>query len=190
MSAFLLLQAIRDYLGPRLAAFPLAVHGRDAKGCPIKPEVDEEGKPLGEAMRPCRVHIGSMPPTVNEALSAASFIVIQAMEGFDDGDFLQNIKVALRLCIVSGEPEAANYEAAENDLLNLLSQVRLWLLEAPGGCIGDGRFRLLPFDESAGKLPWERPDEQVFPFLQAHIFSQWQTLGAHKIPTAGMEEFE
>lgn len=190
MSAFLLLQAIRDYLTPRLATFPMAVHGRDSKGCPIKPEVDEDGKPLGEAMRPCAVHIGSMPPTVNEAISAAPFIVVQALEGYDDGDFLQNIRVALRLCIVSGEPGAANYEAAENDLLNLVSQVRLWLMEAPGGCIGDGRYRLLPFDETGGKLPWERPDEQAMPFLQAHIFTQWQTAGARKKPSPGMVDYE
>ena len=190
MSAFLLLQAIRDHLAPRLAAFPLAVHGRDAKGCPIKPEVDENGKPLGEAMRPARGFIGSMPPTVNEAISAAPFVVIQAMDGYDDGDFMQNVRVALRLCIVSGEPEAANYEAAENDLLNLVSQIRLWLMEAPGGCIGNGKYRLLPYDETCGKLPWERPDEQALPFLQAHIFTQWQTLGARKKPSPGMADYE
>lgn len=185
MSAFLLLQAIRDYLAPGLATLPLAVHGRDARGYAIKPEAGKDGKPLGEAMRPCKVHIGSMPPTTNEALSAAPFILAQVMEGDDDSDGMQNIRVALRLCIV-----AADYEAAENDLLNLLSQVRLRLLEAPGGCVGNGRFRLLPWAENGGKLPWERPDEQVHPFLQAHIFTQWQTMGAVRKPRPDMVDYE
>ena len=178
MNAFILLQALRDYLTPRLAKFPMAIYGRDSKGCPIVP--DE-----GEPMRPCAVHIGSMPPTVNEALSAAPFILAQILEGNDDGDGLQNIRVVLRLCIV-----ADDYEAAENDLQNLLSQLRLWLLEAPGGTIGNGRFRLMPYAENEGKLPWERPDEQVHPFLQAHIFSQWQSLGAARTPASGMEDYE
>lgn len=47
-----------------------------------------------------------------------------------------------------------------------------------------------PFDETGGKLPWERPDEQVPPFLQAHIFTNWQTPGARKMPAPGMESYE
>lgn len=178
MSAFILLEAIRDFLKPRLAKFPLAIYGRDSKGCPI---VEEDG----ESMRPCAVHIGSMPPTVNEALSAAPFILAQILDGSDDADGLQNIRVVLRLCIV-----AEDYEAAENDLQNLISQVRLWLMEAPGGCIGNGRYRLMPYAGNEGKLPWERPDEQAHPFLQAHIFTQWQTLGAFRIPGQGMADYE
>lgn len=178
MSAFLLLQAIRVYLKPRLAKFPMAIYGRDSKGCPI---VSEEG----EAMRPCAVHIGSMSPTINEALSAAPFILAQILEGNDDQEGLQNIRVVLRLCIV-----ADDYEAAEKDLQNLISQIRLWLLEAPGGVIGNGHYRLMPYTQNEGKLPWERPDDQVHPFLQAHIFTQWQSLGASKIPSPAMEDYE
>lgn len=177
MSAFLLLKSLRDYLLPRLAGLPLAIHGRDARGCPLPAD---EGK---ERMRPCAVHLGSMPPTVNEAVSAAPFIVLQVMDGNDSGERLENIRVALRLCIV-----AEDTEAAENDLLNLVSQIRLWLMELPGGCLG--KFRLLPYGESESRLPWERPDEQVRPFLQAHVFTEWQTHGAVMRPAPGMVDYE
>lgn len=176
MNAFLLLQALRDYLQPRLAELPLAIHGRDAKGCPMP---QDDGK---ESMRPCAVYLGSMPPTSQEAISAAPFIVLQPLEGHDTGDHFENARVAIRLCIV-----AEDDEAAENDLLNLLSQIRLWLLELPGGALG--KFRLLPYGEDNTRLPWERPDEQIRPFLQAHIFTEWQTHGAVMRPATGMDDY-
>lgn len=175
MSAFLLLQALRDQLAPRLAAMPLAQRNRQS----LPPKPDEP-----DAMRPCAIYLGSMPPTSNEARMAAPFLVIQALDGEDTPEGLQNIRVALRVCVV-----ADDYEAAENDLLNLISEIRLALLELPGGVIG-GSFRLMPGGEDGGRLPWERPDEQVPPFLQAHIISRWQTIGAAKQPRLDMIDYE
>lgn len=166
MSAFTLLLALREYLAPKLATFPLAV--RERVGIP--------SPGLPEDIGPCAIHLGSMPPTANEALSAAPFILLQVMDG-EMEDKMDNLRLAIRLCIV-----ADDYEAAENDLLNLLAEIRLWLMELPGGVLG--KYRLLP------GLPWERPDEQVHPFLQAHIFSNWQTRGASKRPNLKMIDYE
>lgn len=178
MSAFLLLQAMREYLKPRLAQYPMAAYGRDSMGNPKTPEQSQE------PMRPCSVHLGSIPPTPAGMASAAPFLVIQALEGEDTPEGMQNIRVALRVCIV-----ADDYEAAENDLLNIVSQIRLWIMETPEGIVGE-RFRLLPYGDDASGLPWERPDEQVPPFLQAHIFTQWQTAGAVRRPRPDMVDYE
>lgn len=174
MSVFQLLESIRDVLTPRLAQMPMAVRNR--KGLP--PALDEP-----EPMRPCAILLGSMPPTSPEAQSRAPFLVIQPMDGEDTPEGLQIVRVVLRLCIVGDD-----CEACENDLMNLLALVRLALLELPGGVVG--KFRLLPDGEAGSHLPWERPDEQVPPFLQAHIFSQWQTAGAAKMPRLDMIDYE
>lgn len=174
MSVFSLLQSIRDALAPRLAQMPMAVRLRQG----LPPDANEP-----EIMRPCQILLGSMPPTSHEAQSRAPFLVIQPMDGEDSPDGLQTVRVVLRLCVVGDE-----HEAAENDLLNLLALVRLALLEIPGGVIG--KFRMLPDGETGAKLPWERPDEQVPPFLQAHIFSQWQTAGGVKRPDSRMIDYE
>lgn len=172
MSAFLLLSAIRDYLSPRLAGFPLGVHRRER---PVDQEQNEQAI--------CKIFLGSMPPTSNDAYSAAPFLVIQAMDGEDLPDGLANFRVSLRLCIVAEE-----CEAAESDLLNLISELRLWLMELPGGVLPGGKFRLDP--EEAGRLPWTRPDEQVHPFLQAFIFTEWQSIGVFKRPSPNMVDYE
>lgn len=184
MNAFQLLKALELYLQPQLAQLPLAVRSREnnAKPAPLveaKNGVEFEQ----EEMRPCAIYIGSMPPTTNEALSAAPFMVIQAMDGDDNGDGLQTIRVALRLCVVG-----SNSESGEADLLTLLSHTRLALMKLPGGSLQ--QFRLVPFGELTSRLPWERPDEQVHPFLQAHILTQWQTAGANKEWNAGMIDYE
>lgn len=153
-STFVLLSALRKELCKALESLPLAVH-------------DRRGGRTGET-RPAQVHLGSMPPTAQEAISAAPFVVVQAMSGQDEAG-LHEIAVVLRLCVVS-----ADMEEAEEDLHNLISACRLCLQSLPGGVVG-GRFRMSP--ESAG-VPWERPDDQALPFLQAHIFTNWQTQGA------------
>lgn len=164
MNPFFLLQKLREYLEPRLKTLPLAVYGRN--------------EPALKQMRPCKVFIGSMPPTQQDAIALAPFILLQAMDG--EGAGFTNIRVAIRLCIVADEPEAA-----ENDLMNLLSEIRLWLFSLPEGVLGKV-FRLLPDDG----LPFERPDEQVRPFLQAHIFSRWQTPGARPAIPRNMADYE
>lgn len=182
MSPFILLLGISEYLKPRLELTPLAFRSREPK----TPRGTENRRREMDETRPARIFIGSMPPTEQEAASAAPFVVIQAMDGEDDGG-LQTVRVAIRVCVAAG-CDRDDCEAAENDLLNLVSQIRLWLLETD--TVASGRFRMIPYGENGAKLPWERPDEQVYPFLQAHIFSQWQTAGARRVPTEGMEDYE
>lgn len=172
MNPYDLLKAIKKRLEPDLAALPLAIRSREKGAAPDPVITAKNGvRFVASPQRPAAIYLGAMPPTASEALSAAPFVAIQAMDGEDDGDFLHTIRVALRLCATGfGEEEA------EADLFALLSQIRLSLLRLPGGSLG--AFRLVPFGETQSRLPWERPDEQVFPFLQAHIFSQWQTAGA------------
>ena len=131
-------------------------------------------------MRPCRVLIGSKPPTQLDALSAAPFALLQIMEGRREEGGLDGVRLAIRVCIVDQEREAA-----ENDLLNLISQIRLWLYALPGGVAG-GAFRLEP----DCPLEWTRPDEQVPPFLQAYIFTNWQTRAATHEVSPAMVDYE
>lgn len=182
MNVFLLMQALRGYLKPRLATLPLAVHSR---GREIRRLPEEDSKT--ETMRPCSVFIGSMPPTTQDALSAAPFLVIQPMDGEYLEDFSETARIVFRLCVVAGEYGKDELEAAENDLFNLLSQLRLWLLELPGGCICGNRWRML---EEFPKMAWERPDQQAPPFLQAHFFTRWQTRGARRAPSPNMDDYE
>lgn len=179
MNAWVLLAELKKMLVPHLATLPLPVRGRDRNSQPV---ADEEGRLL---VRPASVYLGSMPPTVNDAFSAAPFVVLQTMGGHDDADGLHNIDVAIRCCIVSDD-----LEEAENDLHNLVSLIRLYLLALPQGLLGRGHFRLSPFMDNGGHAPWERPDEQAHPFLQAHIFTRWQTMGARKVPAPGMADYE
>lgn len=172
MSAYALLEEIRACLEPALATLPLPVHGRDRQGAPVVPKESGISAPEGESVRCAAIHLGSMPPTANDAFSAAPFVVIQPLKGFDDDEGHSNIQVVVRLCIVSDD-----LEEAENDLHNLISLIRRTILSLPGGVVGQGAYRLVPLGGETGKAPWERPDEQVLPFLQAHIFTVWQTQG-------------
>lgn len=161
MNVWLLLTELKRLLEPALQTLPLPVRWREAQG---------EGAQDAPDARTARVFLGSMPPTAQDAVSAAPFIVLQALNGFD-ADGLHVARVALRLCIVSED-----LEEAENDLHNLISLARLRLLSLPDKAL-QGRFRLI--GENQGELaPWERPDEQVYPFLQAHILTAWQMKGA------------
>lgn len=171
MSAYILLEALKQHLEPQLAVLPLPVRGRDGQGhpVPLTAGVPTEQDPV---LRPARIHLGSMPSTAPEAFSAAPFIVLQPMSGFNR-DGLSHVRVALRLCIVSDD-----LEEAENDLQNLISQVCLSVQSLPDGVL-DKRFRLT--DEGQGETLWERPDEQVYPFLQAHIFTTWQSKGVSHV---------
>lgn len=171
MNAFGLLQELKKMLEAHLETLPLPVRGRDRNGEPV---ADENGNQI---IRPAKVYLGSMPPTASDALSAAPFVVLQVMDGSDDQYGVQNVRVGIRLCIVSDD-----LEEAENDLQNLISLIRLYILALPQGVLGAGHFRLSPFAENGGRVPWERPDEQAHPFLQAHIFTQWQTIGARHTP--------
>ena len=168
MSPWLLLKAIKARLAPRLETLPLPVRGRDAAGRPVPPR-SEPGQPDTPlpACRPAVLHLGSMPPTAQGALESAPFVVAQAMGGFERAG-LHHVRVALRCCIVGDD-----LEAAEEDMQNLLSLQRLALLEAP---LLERRFQLVP-DLQEQIAPWERPDEQMFPFLQAHIITTWNLQG-------------
>ena len=171
MSAFPLLTSLRGYLAPLLAELPLATHER----------AQDARVPEGQIpCKPCKVLIGSMPPTTQDALSAAPFALLQLLEGRRDENGIDQIRLAIRICIVNSE-----HEAAENDLHNLISQIRLWLCALPGGVIGK-TFRLEPDCE----LEWNRPDEQFPPFLQAVIFTNWQTRAAGAEVSPYMVDYE
>ncbi len=170
MNTWLLMEALSDWLEPTLATMPLPVRSREGQGQPVPLDMDGSAKP---SVRPARIHLGSMPPTAQDALSAAPFIVIQPLDGFD-GEGWDYTRLVLRLCVVSDD-----LEEAENDLHNLISLVRLRIRSLPDGVL-EKRFRL--GDEGGGKVPWERPDEQALPFLQAHIFTIWETRGASYVP--------
>ena len=161
VNAFALLTALRSVLEPKLATLPLPVMGRQPSGKPVQAE--------GETLRPAALHLGAMPPTAQDALGSVPFVVAQSLGGFDR-DGMHHIRVALRVCIVG-----ADTEGAENDLHNLLSLLRRVIIEK--GCPAlENRFRLVPEDGDQ-LAPWERPDEQAYPFLQAYILTTWQTKG-------------
>ncbi len=171
MNAWELMRQVKAALEPNLERLPLPVRGRDANDEAVQTATDEE------TLRPAKVYLGSMPPTSNEAFSAAPFIVIQPLNGFDDEQGCYNVRLALRLCIVSDD-----LEGAENDMQNLISTVRMALLSLPGNVLGDGQYRITEEAGNGGKAPWERPDDQVYPFIQAHIFTTWQTQGVANEP--------
>lgn len=168
MNAWQLLTALQAYLTEALKDLPLPLNGRDGQGRPLP--LNSEDADSSELLRPAAVYRGSMPHTTQDAFSAAPFVVLQILGGHDDADGLHQMRVVLRLCIVSHD-----LEGAEEDLHKLISLVRLRLLAMPDRVLTK-KFRLVP-EESGGLAPWERPDEQVSPFLQAHIFTTWQTKG-------------
>ena len=171
MNTWQLLLELKKHLEQHLTTLPLPVRGRNTQGQPVPLTTDGVGEAV-LALRPASVYVGSMPPTANEALSAAPFVVLQAMGGHDENG-LHHITVALRLCIVSDD-----LEGAEQDLHALISLLRLRLQSLPGMVLAD-RFRLISGQD--GYTPWERPDEQVIPFLQAHIMTLWQTKGVSHV---------
>ena len=162
MSAYSLLLSLKALLERELAALPLPVRVREGTA-------DAAETPL----RVPAVHVGSMPPTVNDALASAPFVVVQTMEGWEASG-LHHVRTALRLCVVCDD-----LEAGEEDLHNLISATRLALLSCRDGLLPCGRWRIV---EDVERLaPWERPDDQVLPFLQAHIFITCQTQGVQHV---------
>ena len=105
MNAWVLLTELKKMLVPHLATLPLPVRGRDRNSQPV---ADEDGKII---IRPAAVYLGSMPPTPQDALASAPFVVLQIMGGRDDAEGMHNIRVGIRVCIVSED-----LEEAENDL--------------------------------------------------------------------------
>jgi len=171
MNAWQLLQELKKHLEPHLATLPLPVRGRNSQGQPVPLATEEAGEAV-PYLRPASIYLGSMPPTMQDAVSSAPFVVLQAMSGYDENG-LHNISVAVRLCVVSDD-----LEGAEADLHALISLVRLRLQDLPDMTLAR-RFRLV--EEQNGFAPWERPDEQVLPFLQAHILTTWQTKGVSHV---------
>ncbi len=168
MSSWNLLQMMRNHLQPPLESLLLPVRGRTATGCPVKPE--HERVP---SLRCPKIFLGAMPPTIKDAMESVPFVVVQALDGFDVNG-LHRVRVALRLCIVGDD-----LEEGEEDLQNFISTLRLSLLSLPDGLL-NGRFRMV--EDEQGRLGfWERPDEQAYPFLQAHIFTTWEMQGVTNV---------
>lgn len=161
MNTFSLLYSLRKYLQESLAGFTLPVHPADPG---IKKTKEESSTP--------KIFIGSLPPLSPDVLSLAPFIVIQAPRGYDENG-LHNMNIVFRICVAYED-----YEDAENDLHNLVSAIRYYLLKLPDGVL-DRYFRLA--ESQDGLLPWIRPDEQAEPFLQALINSNWETASANML---------
>ena len=110
---------------------------------------------------------------IKDAMESVPFVVVQALDGFD-ANGLHRVRVALRLCIVGDD-----LEEGEEDLQNFISTLRLSLLSLPDGLL-NARFRMV--EDEQGRLGfWERPDEQAYPFLQAHIFTTWEMQGVTNV---------
>lgn len=193
-----LMRALRDSLTPALATLPLPVRQRETDAAPVtlpaparRPVVTDaapdapSGAPeviaaasnapaVPQPLRPARMFLGSMPPTVPDALARAPFVVVQPLDG-EDGDGLHRVRLALRVCVTAGLFEDA--EDAETDLHNLISLLRRHLLSLPDGLLTP-RHRLARGD---GDLAWTRPDEQFPPFVQAHLITSWEMQGVSHV---------
>lgn len=167
-----LMRALRASLHPVLATLPLPVRHREKDGQPV-PLLDG-AQVMPEQMRPAQIFIGSLPPTVSDALGHAPFVVLQPLDG-EDGEGQHRLRLALRVCVAAGTFD--NAEAAEADVHNLISLLRLHLLSLPDGLLTP-RFRIV---RSGSDLPWTRPDEQFPPFLQAHILTSWEMQGVSHV---------
>lgn len=156
MNTFLLMTSLRDALIPELATLPL-------------PTRTVEILPEQEQRRPARVHVGMLPPKTAEGFNAPE-ILIQAMNGHENDDGFAHMEVTLHLVVWNEEPEAA-----ENDLHNLLSLVRRKVLSFRQLALAN-KFVLTT--DSQGKFaPWARPDEQILPFAEAYIITNWNMQG-------------
>lgn len=174
MSAVMeLMVALRASLHPVLATLPLPVRNRETDGQPVP--LPDGAQVMPEQTRPARIFIGSLPPTVSDALGHAPFVVLQPLSG-EDGDGLHRLRLALRVCVAAGTFDDA--EDAETDVHNLISLLRRHLLSLPDGLLSP-RFRIVR--SGSDLLPWTRPDEQFPPFLQAHVLSSWELQGVSHV---------
>jgi hypothetical protein len=157
MNVFFLLLALRDILTPEMPTLPLPVRGR--------------GKKPG-VLRPPQVFVGGLPHGTAKDLEEVPFVVIQALQGYElMGEGLHRTHVVFRVAVQDEEPEAA-----ENHLHNLLSLVRRAVMRAQEGGVVNGRYIMQPDDK--GRLWfWDRPDEQLPPFVQAYALTTWAMKG-------------
>ena len=155
MSVFRLQQAIKAALAAPLAALPLVTPGRGGK----------------DGLRTPQVHIGSLPPKGDGPDQEFPFVLIVAKSGYEfQGS--HPTEVVIRCGVYNRE---GGGEGAEEDLHNLVSTVRHALLPASHAPL-DNRFEL----QAAGQerwLPWEKPEQQPQPYLEAWIISNWRMPG-------------
>lgn len=179
MNVWQLMVSLRKHLEVVLKTLPLPIRGRDQDGYPIEPEETgevQEGAQqdqVKELVRTARVYVGSMPLTEDDAFSSAPFVVLQPLGGHETEDGRYQVAIVFRLCIVCDD-----LEGGENDLQNLISLVRRSILSLQDKVIRNQKFRLAQQPGGEGLVPWERPDGQQYPFLQAHIYTTWETQGA------------
>lgn len=191
MNIFSFMQNLQKYLEEELKVLPLKYQERnEAMPVPAK-ETDfsqenkenkkqeiqvELPKPYPNELqqdfskiRSAKIIIGSMPETMSKATSTAPFVLIQVMGGhFHNGEHY--FTVMLRVCIYAEE----NLDA-EADLHNLISLVVRSLYKLPNNILSK-RYRLINKSEQES-IAWERPDEQISPFRQAHIHTEWNMKG-------------
>lgn len=159
MNVYLLLDALRAEIGPRLETLPLAARTRDAR-----PEKDKE------RLRPACLYIGDLPPKQAGTEDASPpFVVLQDLDGKHSGG-LHHVRVGMRVSVWNDDPEGA-----VNDLHNLMS-----LLTRTCGAFQSaplrGRYFLEPDDDGA-LCSWFRPDEQNPPYREGYIITRWKMAG-------------
>ena len=156
MNVFLLMHAIAALLREETAQLPLCTGEKSGNGL---------------LTRAPGVWLGSLPSR-NGAQPAyeTPFIVVQAMNGWQDEDNFARAEIAVRVCVWH-----ENREACENDLHNLLALCRRSLLRQRAKALC-GRY-ILTVNDASQFLPWVRPDEQGLQYLEAWFLSHWKMQG-------------
>jgi hypothetical protein len=165
MNVFLLLQALRDVLTPKMPMLLLPSRARKKRG---KQEVEAEAAVVRRAPN---VLVGSMPPGIADAMEAVPFVLIQTLEGHEEGNGLHIVKVAFRLAV-----QDEDTEAAENHLHNLVSLTRQSVFGSLEKRVLGGKYQM-QLDDQGRLWHWVRPDEQLPPFAEAYIITTWAMKG-------------
>lgn len=160
---------------PIIGTYGLLLQLRDILASSLE-DVKVADTPATAADKPAvtrvKVHIGALPVRSGAADGPRPpFVLLQAMNGRDT-DQLHEVTVLLRLALYGG----TDPEESEAELHAVLSAMRLALLQLPGNATPDGAFRM----DTTNGLPWERPDAQGSPFVEAYITTIWQTRAARE----------
>lgn len=154
-SAFGLLLQLEKIVGTALADLRMATPPANASA---EPGLDV-----------AKIYVGGLPMRTAGDAARPPFVVLQAMSGHDTG-VMHEITVAVRFALYGGRDP----REAEATLHAAVSAVILAIKRLPGNVTPDGAFRL----DLTNGLPWERPDTQGEPFVEAFLTTVWQTRAA------------
>lgn len=158
MNVYLLLDALRTEIRPRLETLPLAARTRDAR--------PGKGK---ESLRAASLYIGDLPPKAAKEEGCPPFVVLQDLDGKHSGG-LHHVRIGLRASVWNEDPEGAVHDL--HNLISLLTRTCGMFQSAPL----QGRYFLEPDDDGA-LCSWFRPDEQNPPYREGYIITRWKMAG-------------